>query len=428
MSTVNSVAANFDAAAFDTVVVGGGPVGAVMALGLRAKGLSVALIDPSPPRSVDNPLGVDPRTIALSAATRALLTRLNAWPDYPVSDIQRMSVWEERGTAELAFDALMSSSQAAVDGSFSVDDALGYILELSPWRSFLWRQLEKVGVRVEMGAVTHLTDLAAGSEPVPQRHAARGADAGFAAGRWLVDVADRQLVAGLVIAADGANSIVRCSLNVPMPMLNTKQSALASAARTSLPHAHTAYQRFLHSGPVALLPLLDEHLVSVVWSAEEAHADFLASLSPAALAVELTQATEERLGVIDSLLPAVRFPLRQGVVSNFVPRPGVVLIGDAARVIHPLAGQGVNLGFEDVAGVLACVAGELSWPRFARARRARSQLAIQLMSTLNAAYGGSQPLLQWLRNQVVRGLNNSDRAKGMLIREAMGLGPFAQAG
>ena len=94
MSTVNSVAANFDAAAFDTVVVGGGPVGAVMALGLRAKGLSVALIDPSPPRSVDNPLGVDPRTIALSAATRALLTRLNAWPDYPVSDIQRMSVWD----------------------------------------------------------------------------------------------------------------------------------------------------------------------------------------------------------------------------------------------------------------------------------------------------------------------------------------------
>ena len=421
MNTTHTDEENLDAAVFDAVVVGGGPVGAVMALGLRSRGLTVALIDPSPPRSVDNALGVDPRTLALSAATRTLLAQLNAWPDYPVSDIARMSIWEERGTAELAFDALSLSSAAAEEG-------LGHIIEVGPWRSFLWRQLDSAGVHLEIGAVTRLTDLAASTQSASQPPTSRRDVGGFAAQRWLVSVADRQLVAGLVIAADGANSMVRRSLSVPMPMVNTGQSALASAARTSLPHGRTAYQRFLHTGPLALLPLRDEHLVSVVWSADEAHADFLAGLSPVDLAAELTQATEKRLGVINTLLPAVRFPLRQGVVANFVPQPGVVLIGDAARVIHPLAGQGVNLGFEDVAGVLDCLAGDLSWPRFARARRARSQLVIQLMSTLNAAYGGPQPLLQWLRNQVVRGLNRSDRAKALLIREAMGLGPFAQAG
>ena len=379
---------------FDALVVGGGPVGAAMALGLRARGLAVGLIDQTPPQDVANALGVDPRTVALSAATRALLEKLHAWPDYPVSVIEQMQVWEERGTAQLEFAQ-----------SESPDRALGYIVELSPWRSYLWRELERVGVDVQIGRVADLTK----------------------SDRWLVDMGDRQLSAPLVIAADGANSIVRRSLAVPMPLQSTGQSALASAARTSLAHKRTAYQRFLGTGPLALLPLADEHLVSVVWSAEDAYADRLAELSSFDLAAELTQATEQRLGVVEELLPAARFPLRQGVVRNFVPQPGIALIGDAARVIHPLAGQGINLGFEDVAGVLACVGGDLTWSRFARGRRARSQLVVALMSTLNSAYGSSQPALQWARNQAIRSINSSASLKRLLAREAMGLGPLAQA-
>lgn len=401
---------------YAALVVGGGPVGAAMALGLRAQGLRVGLIDQAAPQAVNNPLGVDPRTVALSAASRDLLIGLRSWPDYPVSVIQHMEIWEERGTAMLEFEAPVDL--AIPQAADAPPARLGYLAEIAPWREFLWRQLEQAGVDLHVGVVQGLTRKAQGIEE---------GDTGAQA-PWVIETSQGQFETPLVIAADGANSIVRRSLDLAMPLVPTGQSALATAAETSLAHNRTAYQRFLTTGPVALLPLQDEHLVSVVWSADDALADELAALRPEALALRLGQATQERLGPIKRLLPAVRFPLRQGVVRDFVPAPGVVLIGDAARVIHPLAGQGINLGFEDVSGVLQCIAGELTWPRFARRRRARSLLAIQLMSSLNAAYGGSRPGIQWARNQVVRGLNRNDALKRLLIREAMGLGPLAQAG
>lgn len=429
---------------FDSVIVGGGPVGAIMALGLRQQGRSVALIDQAPPQPIHNALGVDPRTVALSAATRALLETLGGWPDYPVGIIQHIEVWEERGTAILAFDApahepMTDRPHLTNTGVFS--PPLGYLVEVGPWREFLWRRLQQAGVDVQMGVVRGLSRShetgddpnehnAAGKKQRPKKKDAartRTAPSRAATPRWHIETDRTRLETELVVAADGANSIVRRTLDVAMPLVQTGQSALATAARTTLPHNQIAYQRFLGTGPVALLPMRDEHLVSVVWSADDSLADQLAELPPATLAARLAHATQERLGPIKALLPAARFPLRQGVVKQFVPTPGVVFIGDAARVIHPLAGQGINLGFEDVAGVLQCVAGELTWSRYARRRRARSLLAIQLMSALSAAYGGSQPMLQWARNQAVRGLNRSDRLKRALVREAMGLGPLARA-
>ena len=178
--------------------------------------------------------------------------------------------------------------------------------------------------------------------------------------------------------------------------------------------------------------MADEHLVSVVWSARNARADELAALSETELARALSLASEERLGQVEQCIAAVRFPLRQGVISSFCPRPNVVFIGDAARVVHPLAGQGVNLGFEDVRALLACTADRQppkarELQRFARVRRARSLLAVSAMSALSGGYAGQSPPLLLARNALTRLLGRADVARRALVLEAMGLGPIARS-
>jgi len=217
-----------------------------------------------------------------------------------------------------------------------------------------------------------------------------------------------------------------------MPLTDTGQSALAFAARIENTHEHTAFQRFLTDGPLALLPMADPHLISVVWSAENAVADALAALDPQQLGEALYKASEARLGRIIESSATVRFPLRQGVISSFCPRPNLVFIGDAARVVHPLAGQGVNLGFEDVRALLECTdQAEGRRPsglqRFARVRRARSRLAVGAMTALAGGYAGQSPGLLLARNSVTRALGRFDFARRALVLEAMGLGPLAKA-
>ena len=410
---------------FDYGVVGGGPVGAVMALGLAAQGHRVALIERETPAvspeattgSADpeafNPLGVDPRTVALSVASEALLRAHGAWPVSHIGAFGYIEVWEDRGTSVLRFGAEDVGQ-----------DALGYIAEVGPWRRQLWRTLAESGVELFTGvSVTSVAPESSGTE-------------GYLLTLETGGQRKCSLFARTLIAADGANSIVRRELHVPMALTDTGQSALAFAARTSAPHERTAFQRFLQDGPLALLPMADEHLLSVVWSARNARADELASLSVRALERELERASEGRLGAVLEAIKPVRFPLRQGVISNFCPGRNLVFIGDAARVVHPLAGQGVNLGFEDVRALLVCtepavcvnaapVASHLR--RYARLRRARSRLAVNTMSALSYAYAGQSPGLLWARNAATRALGGLPLVRRQLVLEAMGLGPVARS-
>lgn len=406
---------------YDYVIVGGGPVGAVMALGLADQDHSVALIERDALSTPNNELGVDPRTVALSPASKALLDTLAAWPQTAIGAFARMEVWEDRGTSVLRFGA--QDVQA---------ETLGHIAEVGPWREQLWQLLGRSAVVCLVGEpVTAVEPDPAGyvltlSPRLSHKQAPESAT-----------LTNKRIFARTLIAADGANSIVRSSLQVPMPLTDTGQSALAFAARMEAPHEHTAFQRFLADGPLALLPMANEHLVSVVWSARNARATELAQLSAADLAAALTVASEQRLGTALQCLTAIRFPLRQGVIQNFCPRPDVVFIGDAARVVHPLAGQGVNLGFEDVRALLECTLNRRSnrsarpdpagLQRFARVRRARSRLAVAAMSALSAGYAGQTPALLLARNLATRALGNSSLLRQRLVLEAMGLGPIARA-
>ena len=407
---------------FDQVVVGGGPVGAVLALGLAQQGYRVALVERELPTGRDasrnNALGVDPRTVALSESSKELLDELSAWPAQAIDAFDRMEVWEESGTSVLRFGAQDANAES-----------LGHIAEVGPWRDQLWRQL----AALEDAAGNGKVQLLAGTEVVEVAEQAHGYLLGT---RCVTDDSQAQIFARTLIAADGANSAVRRALGVNMAITDMQQSALAFAARVERPHEGTAFQRFLRDGPLALLPMADEHLVSVVWSARTARADELAALDTQQLMQALERASEQRLGRVEAILPALRFPLRQGVIESFCPRSDVVFVGDAARVIHPLAGQGVNLGFEDVRALLECTHPDVArnglpsvgrLQRFARMRRARSRLAVAAMGALSAAYTGQSPALLLARNTVTRTLGDIAGVRRRLVLEAMGLGPVARA-
>ncbi|MEM7220774.1 MAG: FAD-dependent monooxygenase [Pseudomonadota bacterium] len=387
---------------FDAVVVGGGPVGCVAALTLRARGLSVALLERSAPATVANELGVDARTVALTPASRRQLVDLNAWPAV-ATGVRAIEVWEERGTAVLPFELQARETREA--GSDESTARLAYLTEVGPWRLALWERLAAAGVERVVAAVERV---------VPEGPP------------WRIDLVDADPVqAGLLIGADGANSAVRAAFDVPLKLQDTGHSALAFAAELERPHESVAYQRFLAGGPLALLPLAPARTVSVVWSLPHEDAAALARLAPEDFAARFDLATDQRLGRTLRHLNPVCFPLRQGVAADFQPAEGVALIGDAARVIHPLAGQGVNLGFEDVAALAAALDGG-GWRRFARLRRARSQLAVAAMSFLAGAYAPQSPAMLLARNAAVRALAGSDWLRDRLTAEAMGTGLLAR--
>ena len=386
----------------DVMVVGGGPVGAAVALGLADAGRQVALIDKMRPQTQPGELGADLRAMALSPASQALLAELDLWRPLRPTPYGSMRVWEERGTAELRFEA------AEVDRA-----ELGWIQESGPLSEAAWARL------AEHPKVQCLV----GESPSAVRTTPSEA---------VLQVAGRELSAALLIVADGAQSSLRRQLGVEAKVWEVDQVAVASTVRTSKGHANTAWQRFLLDGPVALLPCADAQTSALVWSQSPEAAARRMALSEAAFCAELTRATESCQGEVEAVDRRLRFPLAQSVARTFNPHHRVLLIGDAARVVHPLAGLGLNLGFEDVSGLLRTAQGALDlgapglWRVFAGRRRARALGMAHFLSALQGFYGLPQPAAGWLRNFGVRMVNSSPLIKRQLVAEALGLGPLAQ--
>lgn len=394
--------ANEAASEVDVAVVGGGLVGASAALGVAASGRSVLLIERRQPAIDKGRLGIDIRNVALSPASQALLEMQGVWRALTVAAYRHMRVWEDRGTSQI---------------SFSADDVqrqeLGWVTELSPATVSLWALLRaRPNVECLVGQALDEIDM---RDDVA-----------------VLKVGDRRIRARLVIGADGARSTLRGALGVTTTALATGQSALASVVETQHVHAATAWQRFLLDGPVALLPGPEPHLSSLVWSQSETEAERRLALADDAFADELEGAVEGCLGRIEAVDRRVVFPLTQMVASTFNPHPRALLIGEAARVVHPLAGLGVNLGLEDVVGILnglrlAKDPGALGlWQAFARRRKARAMAMVRIMAGFRHLYGVREPGIQWLRNLGVRWLDGAKPLKRQLINEALGLGPIAE--
>ena len=396
---------------YDAAVVGGGIVGLATALALSEASYRVALIEREPPRRIRGALGFDLRTVALTPPSVDFLRGLGGVDDAVFAAVDAMRVWEHDGSASLVF---------------SGPGTLAFVAENSALTTRLWAA---AGSRIDLFAasVTGLTRTPDG-----------------------LLLAGPDLVARLVIGADGANSGTRrlagAGARREPPYRHGPQRAIATVARASRGHGSVAYQRFGRSGPVALLPVVPEpgvgqsegegdgRCVAVVWSTSEAQSRHLESLSDETFCAALERETEGVLGAFDAVDRRLSFPVRQALTTDFNPEPGVLIVGDAARTLHPLAGQGVNLGLEDARAIAmaGAVRGDLGapgrWRDFARQRRRRSKLMMASMRTLLSAYCGPQATNPWMRlarNACVRFIDGSSSIKAQLVREAMGLGPLA---
>lgn len=373
----------------DAVVVGAGLVGAAAALALGDAGLEVTVIEAAapPPARAE----WDSRIYAISPGSRRLLHSIGAWQQLDAGRIEPvlgMEVHGDRPGARIDFDALASGVPA-----------LAYIAEGGALARALWRQLE---------ASDHVK-LRVGSRPQSLTIDASAATLQLDDGSVLR--------APLVVGADGAESWVREAAGIDVRTRGYAQRAVVANFRTSLGHRGIARQWFRPDGVLALLPLPDGQ-VSMVWSAEEAHAETLTAMDAATLAQAVGDASAGSVGELEVVTPAAAFPLRLRVASSFV-RPRLALVGDAAHNLHPLAGQGVNLGFRDVRALAATLSargperdvGVLPLlRRYERSRREDVAAMVAATDGLQRLFSSRLPGIAALRNA---GLSLADRLPGL---------------
>lgn len=382
----------------EVIVVGGGIVGSALALGLQRRGAEVLLLDAAPP-AVWRAEVPDLRVYAIAADTQALLDALGVW-----DGIRRRAC---------AYTG-MRVRDAGGDGEFHVEAAamgvpqLGHIIEHALILAQLQAALPAAGVRVEREA------RLVGVEDEGDGVTARLADGRALRARWL-------------FGADGARSAVREALGIAVDANDYGASGLVAYLRTERPHAHTCWQRFLPTGPLALLPCADGR-VSIVWSLPQDEAGRLAAVPAAQFDAEITRASDRVLGALSLDGERRLFPLKRQLARSMY-QGRCALLGDAAHVVHPLAGQGVNLGLRDVAALLDAVdasraRGEWLTParlaRWARGRMSENTLAAHAFETIHRVYSNAAMLPLALRGTALA-VANLPPLRRFLWRTAAGL-------
>ncbi len=398
-----------DRGQYDVVIVGGGMVGSALACLLGEAGLRVALVDARQAPLDGEAVGrghPGMRVSALTPVSQRLLERLGAWEWIAarrVSPYRFMQVWDAQGSGKVAF----SAEQAGVP-------RLGHIVENDVTLVALEGRLaELASVEVTLGS------RVAGLEEV-------------GAGREVVLEDGRRLGAPLVVAADGARSPLREMVGIEVSTRETGHVAVVTTVHTAGDHGEVARQAFLPTGPLAFLPLRlegERHHCSIVWSTSPQEAERLQGLSAEALGSELAAAIDHRLGAVTVVDRAVAFPLVQRHAERY-ELPGFALVGDAAHSLHPLAGQGVNLGLMDVA-VLAeelvtahdrgvPLGDERILARYARRRRGDNAGMLALMDGFRLLFGAQHPALTLVRNLGMNGVDRLAPLKHLLMQQAIG--------
>jgi 2-polyprenylphenol 6-hydroxylase len=377
------------------LIAGGGPVG--LALACAVRGFEVHVLEAAGQRSPPPPDGYDTRIYALSPGTRTFLRDIGAWEHLDarrVAGVRRMEIFGDR-------DVRLSFSGPA--GS-----ALAWILEA--------------------GRLTEALEIRAAS--LPQVHVVRGAAVravGAGAAKAWAELEDGERLEGdLLVGADGSGSPVRAAAGIAADESAYGESAIVANFETELPHGAAARQWFRSDGVLAWLPLPDNR-ISIVWSTPDAHAEQLAALAPRELERRVRDAGQSRLGDLQLVSAVARFPLRIIRVARPVAE-GVALIGDAAHAVHPLAGQGVNLGFQD-ARLLAAELGARSpverpgdlrvLRRYARGRREEVSAMQFVTHGLDQLFATRAPGVAAIRNAGLRLVQSQPWIKSVLSGRAM---------
>ena len=386
---------------FDAVVVGAGIVGATLAALLGKAGKRVALVEARPPIRFDAESHFDLRVSAINRASQQTFEDAEVWPSIIAKRAhayESMNVWDEGGAGEVRFSA-------AEVGALE----LGHIIENSVIQSSLFECLEACST----------VSLFCPSRVVSIDDSERSKIVTIEGGE--------QLHSQLVVGADGPSSIVREMVGISVEREDYAQKGLVAVVKTEHGHQDTAWQRFLPGGPLALLPL-DNGYSSIVWSLPADQSSRLLKITNVEFCRALAEASEHRLGAVTEVGKRAAFPLMGSQATSYIDA-GVALVGDAAHTIHPLAGQGVNLGIKD-AVVLADILLPLSsrdWGshkqlrRYERARKGENLLAMKVMEGFKHLFSHDAALVKMTRNTGLNLFNSMPLVKQQIMRSAMGL-------
>ena len=387
---------------FDAVIVGGGMVGAAAALGLAQQGFQVALIENEEPAVFDPSAPADLRISAIGCASVRFLMKLGAWPSVEQMrsvPYRRLETWEVDGS-EVKFDAQ----------SLGLPE-LGFMVENRVLQRALWQQFD---------SFSNLTRFC----PAKLRHLLQHDDK-----TWSLQLTTGELLhTQLVVAADGANSLVRQLAGIGVDGWQYRQNCMLINVETETPDQDVTWQQFFPSGPRAFLPLFG-HQASLVWYDSPQRIRYLQTLNMKQLTTEVMQAFPARLGKVTALSSGA-FPLVRRHAQRYV-LPGLALVGDAAHTINPLAGQGVNLGYRDVEALLSVLekareSGE-AWSservllRYQRQRRLDNLMMQSGMDLFYTAFSNDLAPVKVLRNLALMTAERAGCLKTRALKYALGI-------
>jgi len=384
---------------YDVIIVGGGMVGATLAAALSQQtSLNIALIEAYQPAALTEQDQPDLRVSAINRASETLFKNLGIWQNLMakrISSFTDMHVWET------------SSSSLHFDSADIGEPWLGYIIEN--------RHLQQA-ILMHCRQQTNI-DFICPAKPT-------GRD-----GHQLTLDDGRILTAPLIVGADGAQSPLKEWAGIKTHGWDYKQSAVVCTVTTEKTHQQTAWQHFLSDGPLAFLPLADPHQCSIVWSTVPEEADLLCNLADDKFSSALGNAFENKLGHITHVSQRASFPLRLRHADHYV-EDGFALVGDAAHTIHPLAGQGVNIGLLDAASLAEVVIaahqqgrniGNMHTLSKYQRRRKGDNVAMQLtMDAFKRVFGSELAPIRWARRFGLSTVNNSTLLKKLFIQQASG--------
>jgi 2-octaprenylphenol hydroxylase len=387
-------------ARYDVLIAGGGMVGGTLACALGESGLTVGVIEPQV--TVPEPQGYDLRVSAITLASQTVFENIGVWAGIRarrLAPVEAMRIWENGSV--LNFD------------SADIGEAcLAWIIENRVIVAALAERLAELP-NVQVLAPARLEAANISEEQV------------------VATLEDgRTLSAAVLVGADGAESRVRREAAISWTRHDLGQSAIVATVRTERPHARTAYQHFLATGPLAFLPLDDPQHVSIVWSADSARSGGLMALDAAGFNLALQSAFGDILGGVQLASQRAAIPLGLGFAREYTA-PRVALIGDAAHTVHPLAGQGVNMGILDAATLAeqlqhaARARRDIGAPaalrRYERSRKG-ANLGMQLTTgAFRYAFGAQLPGARFLRGAGLRLTEHLPLLKGLFMRHASGL-------
>ena len=380
-------------------IVGGGCVGLTLALGLAKADISVVVIDASKNQTLpgdDYAL----RVSALSLASQGLFESLNVWPE----------IIKQRATPYTSMDVRDQDSFGKIHFDHNDLDLpqLGHIVENDIIRYALISELEKQS-NASLLFETRYQQIHQTESDV-----------------FITLESGEPVIAKLLVAADGANSAIRKQFNMPITFKDYDHHAIVATVKTDDEHNHTARQVFLPTGPLAFLPLPDKHTHSIVWSTSPVHCEQLLALDDTEFNKALLAALDGQCGLCEVQSERMAFPLKMRYAQQWVSGK-VVLMGDAAHTIHPLAGLGMNLGLKDAAYLIELLTneqGEFASTRtlrdYERTRKLDAQKHIAMMQGLKELFAGANPLKKLVRSVGLSLVDNLGPIKHLFAKEAIG--------